>query len=483
MSHPSSSYRTSDAELKSDPPDRAEAALHLSQSLPVADSQLDHPSRYLELFDLASRLDARTKQALCQLLLTQLNTDQVREAVDFGKSELATREGKISSRKPQERCTRLVLKKDYSFQKLNLADPTQYFVYLVRRKPKLDRYIGTLFYIPEGFPLSYFPDAEGRIVFTAPNNLFKLSDSQSAQSQVVRLVSIDPPPPEYTFEKGQEDVPELYLRLDYLNPVTYELKASERYPYPACMYEGGKLDRYRWSVAPLVLSPDAQSKLQAMSLESGQSGQALQIDQTELLPATQRRESLSVSSQTSQTITQLTELADHRAIAASPAPAPGSPSPRPKKFILTDLPKANTATYYLFNPEQGKAVLERLWLYAALSELAIPQAKWVIEQNPDRQTVYQLVNSKSKRLIVQFSLEDSAITLQNSFPVITTGFRDLARSASQMQNDPRITREQRTFMHKLHVEMGLPQQNPLEILEKLFGVKFQDAPVNPAENR
>ncbi|HEY9643341.1 MAG TPA: hypothetical protein V6C57_22825, partial [Coleofasciculaceae cyanobacterium] len=394
---------------------------------------------------------------------------QAREIIDFAKSELAAREGRVSAiRKPPERCTRLVLKKDYSFQKLNLAHPTQYFVYLVRRKPKLDRYIGALFYISQGFPLSYFPDADGRIVFTQPNNVFKLVDSQSLQTQVVRLVSVDPPPPDYTFERGQEDTPEIYLRLDYLNPVTYEPLNSECYPYPNCMYEGGELDRYRWKVEPLVLPLEVQTRLQ--SIPSAQPLSSAPGVEADLVPVVQRRESLSVSSQTAQAITQLTALGDNAAAASTPA-VPAA-TPRPKKFILTDLPKANTATYYLADPAQGQRVLERLRLYALLSEMATPHAKWIIEQKSDKATVYRLVNSKTKRLIVQFAADDASVTLQNSFPVIMTAFRDLARSASQTSQ--RMTREQQTLIHKLHVEMGLPHKNPLEILEKLFGVGFRN---------
>ncbi|NJR65562.1 MAG: hypothetical protein HC772_09990 [Leptolyngbyaceae cyanobacterium CRU_2_3] len=144
------------------------------------------------------------------------------------------------------------------------------------------------------------------------------------------------------------------------------------------------------------------------------------------------------------------------------------------RSYLTDLPKANTATYYLANLAQRNEVLERLRLYATLSELATPHAKWIIEQKSDKAAIYRLIHSKTKRLIIQFSVNDASITLQNSFPVIMTAFRDLARSASQTSQ--RMTREQQTLMHKVHVEMGLPHKNPLEILEKLFGVVFRDAP-------
>ncbi|MBI4783774.1 MAG: hypothetical protein HY785_21030 [Oscillatoriophycideae cyanobacterium NC_groundwater_1537_Pr4_S-0.65um_50_18] len=436
-----------------------------------------HALRHSELFEMALRLDPQAKQSLCQLLLTQLSAEQTREVIDFSRSELAAREGKGSlTRKPAERCTRLVLKKDYSFQKLNLAHPTQYFVYLVRRKPKLDRYIGALFYVPSGVSLSYFPDAEGRIVFTPPHNVFKLVDSESAQTQVVRLASIEPPPAEYTFERGQEDVPEIYLCLDYLDPVTYEWVRSERYHYPTCMYEGGKLDRYRWKVEPLELPVEIQTRLQSLPAISEQT-LSLPVEETGLLSGVQRRESLSVSSETAHTITQLTALADSAAIApATQAPATPavSATPRPKKFILTELPKANTATYYLADPQQSVVVLERLRIFAALSELAMPHAKWVVEERSDT-AIHRLVNSKTKRLIVQFSTDETAVMLQNSFPVIMTAFRDLARSASQTSQ--RMTREQQSLTHKLHVEMGLPHKNPLEILEKLFGVTFQDTPV------
>ncbi|NJR65561.1 MAG: hypothetical protein HC772_09985 [Leptolyngbyaceae cyanobacterium CRU_2_3] len=290
------SDRLSQTESEASIANLMEPNLRLHQQPAPTENLLYYSASHSALFQSASQLDLKTKQALCQLLLTQLGVEQAREILDFAKLELAAREGRVSMiRKPPERCTRLVLKKDYSFQKLNLAHPTQYFVYLVRRKPKLDRYIGALFYIPQGFPLSYFPDAEGRIVFTPPNNLFKLIDSQSLKTQVVRLVSVDPPPPDYTFDRGQEDTPEIFLCLDYLDPITYEPLASERYHYPSCMYEGGKLDRYRWKVEPLVLPLELQTRLQC--IPSAQSLAADPLESTDLLPVVQRRESLSVSSQ------------------------------------------------------------------------------------------------------------------------------------------------------------------------------------------
>jgi hypothetical protein len=229
----------------------------------INESDLEHGSTQdEELLDRASKLEARDKIALVCKLISGLETAQIQELLEFTQQEIAARQGCAQeAATPTIRQTTLLLKKDYSYQKRGLSQPTQYFVYLRRRKPKLDRYIGTLFYIHEGSPLSYYPDAEGRIVFTSPHNLFLLTDlTNRSVQQVVKLICLEPPPPEYTFTKQQDDTPEIYLRLEYLDPQSYQLISEESYSFPFCMYGGGPLDRYRWDVTPLILPSDPSAK-------------------------------------------------------------------------------------------------------------------------------------------------------------------------------------------------------------------------------
>ena len=129
-----------------------EADRSLEDDLASADGVLDH----------VSQLKAKAKVALIRRLLTQLDADHIQTILEFGLREIGDRHRRgVSS---EDHHTRLLLKKDYSYQDRGLNEPTQYYVYLRRRKPKLDRYIGTLFYVPQGCTLDYFLDVEGRMV-------------------------------------------------------------------------------------------------------------------------------------------------------------------------------------------------------------------------------------------------------------------------------------------------------------------------------
>ncbi len=226
-------------------------------ALPKADAPLESGLACdTEVFDQSSRLKAETKVALIRTLLTQLDAEHIQAIVEFGLREIGDRHRPSTSSAEVSHNTRLLLKKDYSYQDRGLSHPTQYYVYLRRRKPKLDSYIGALFYIPQGCTLSYFLDIDGQIIFNPLHNIFQLQDcTNPAIVQVVRLVCLKPPPPAYTFNKQQNDTPEIYLHLEYLDPKTYQPITKEAYPFPNCMYERGKLDRYRWEVSMVLSVP------------------------------------------------------------------------------------------------------------------------------------------------------------------------------------------------------------------------------------
>lgn len=189
------------------------------------------------------------RDRLFHQLLTHLETDQIQALVELGLQELGDRRRRTALSTPQ---THLLLKKDYSYRERGLQEPTQYYVYLRRRKPKLDRYIGALFYIPQGCTLSYSQDDNGRILFHSPR-CFQLRDSRNpAVIKIVRLIALEPPSSEYTFDKQQNDTPNIILHLEYLEPATHQLLSHEEYPFPLCMYEKGTLDRYRWEVSPVL---------------------------------------------------------------------------------------------------------------------------------------------------------------------------------------------------------------------------------------
>jgi hypothetical protein len=320
------------------------------------------------------------------------------------------------------------LKKDYSYQERGLSEPTQYYVYLRRRQPKLDRYIGTLFYVPQGCTLSYFLDAEGRIVFNPPHNLFQLRDSTNPElTQLVRLLCLQPPPSDYTFTKQQNDTPEIYLHLEYLDPETYQPLKKQAYPFPVCMHEGGRLDRYRWEV-------------EAVTAALAQPVNASDVSASPSIP-----------------------------VAPAELATPVASSPR----RVLELPTNKTLAFYLADSSNADAILKRLRLWVAWSEKAMPQSKWEIIQND---VLYSLVNAHFKRRILQFDGDRHCITLEHSLPVLTRWFHDLSLAVSQTSNSKQYSAAQLKLARTLFVDMSLPQTEPLLVLQKLFGVEFRPNP-------
>lgn len=412
-------------------------------NLPAADLSID----LKDLFRQLSQLDEVSKVLLIQRLIAQLNPEQIRSILEAGQQELIARQQQATAAK--NRKTRLLLKKDYSYQDRGLSEPTQYYVYIRRRKPKLDRYIGTLFYVPQGCTLSYDPDAEGRIQFHPPNNVFRLQDFKNpAVVQVVRLLCLEPPPPDYTFTKQQNDMPEIYLRLQYLDPHSYHPIAEESYPFPFCMYEGGMLDRYRWDVSTVMLST---------STDSAQTT-------NETNPADYLRDRVSL---------ELHPESDpsNDVVSSQEVNMPSSDSdptkPQPRRII--ELPATASITCFLVNQNDSSRVLDRMRLWVAWSEKAMPQAKWKVIQV---ETDFVLINVNFNRKILSFSLAQSAILLESSLPVLMKWFHDLSLAVSQTQNQKQYSASQLKLARSIFVKMSLPQDDPLIVLETLFGVEF-----------
>ncbi|MDX2239069.1 MAG: hypothetical protein NW224_00120 [Leptolyngbyaceae cyanobacterium bins.302] len=395
-------------------------------------SVTSHPSRVL---DLVTELSPQNKMLLLRQLMTQLKPAQVRTIVEFGQQILA--EPSISKAPAlTQRETCLILKKDYSYQERGLSEPTQYYVYLRRRKPKLDRYIGTLFYVPQGCTLAYTSDAAGRILFQPPHNVFQLVDSQKTlKPQLIRLAGLEPPPANYTFTKQQSDAPQIHLLVEYLNSSTMEPIAQYSLPFPSCMHERGDLDRYRWDVS--VVPPSVQLPTAYEMPDSG-----LQVVETAL------------------------RLQPEVSLDAIEEPEPVLPKPLQVLNLPTN-PKSST--FYLVNPPEVNQVLERMRLWVAWSEKAIPQSKWAIVQDDKG---YTLMNANFKRSILSLSIDQASVSLNSSLPVIIKWFHDLSLAVSQSQNQRRYSFAQLKLAHNLFMEMSLSQTDPLVLLKKLFGLEF-----------
>ena len=393
-----------------------------------------------DLLDPVTQLPAKAKVALIRRLISQLEADHIQTIVEFGLKEIGDRHRYgVAASAPVDRNTHLLLKKDYSYQARGLNEPTQYFVYLRRRKPKLDRYIGTLFHVPQGCALSYFLDAEERLIFRPPHNVFQLRDSQNPDIvQVVRLLCLEPPLPDYTFAKQQNDLPEIQLHLEYLDLQTHLPIAKLTYPFPMCMHEGGKLDRYRWEVTTITRLPELPIARQHFS----------QTSVVEPLPT---------------------------ADSVLPAPKLDLDSPldraeeiaQPLRRVLELQPKP--LTFYLSDRGDADAMLKRMRLWVAWSEKAMPQSKWEIVQDANS---YTLMNARFKRRILRFSPDLGSVGLEHSLPVLMKWFHDLSLAVSQAQSQRQYSAVQLRLARTLFIEMSLPQTDPLVALKKLFGVEF-----------
>jgi hypothetical protein len=382
-------------------------------------SEAQEKSNSATILERAVALSNQDKMVVIRELIAQLETKQIQSILEFGLREISDRPRKQTA--PVEQNTRLLLKKDYSYQDRGLDEPTQYYVYLRRRKPKLDRYIGALFYIPQGCTLSYALDGEGQILFNPPHNIFQLTDSKDPTNvQLVRLLSLQPPPPDYTFAHQPADVPEIYIQLEYLDPQTFQSLMQRAYPFPLCMYENGELDRYRWNVSTIVLPFGSE---------------------------------------------------DSPHLTSEPVNPPivKVKSAQPLRQVL-DLPKTKTTTLYLSDLEGADGLIKRMRLWVAWSKKAMPQSRWEILQEND---VYTLINAHFKRPILSFSIKQASITLEDSLPVLMKWFHDLSLAVSQTHNNQRYyTAAQLKLAHNLLIDMSLPQTDPVIVLKKLFDREF-----------
>ena len=423
---------------------------------------------YPEVLDQVGQLEVTAQVALIHRLISQLETNQIQTILEFGQQEITERR-RDATATAESRQTRLLLKKDYSYQNQGLSEPTQYYVYLRRRSPKLDRYIGTLFYIPQGCTLSYSPNADGQICFNAPDNVFQLQDAEHPEAtQIVRLLSLEPPPPDYTFTKQQNDTPDISLRLEYLDSITYQPIAEEVYLFPSCMYEGGKLDRYRWKVSRLTLPAEAHKPDFKVNLPANLhvASEFAEVARTVTKPRSQTNRLGKAATTAFNPVSSKSVSGKISDKMAARSVQEVQPPPLPARRVL-ELPPTASSTFYLSNRCDAAAILERMRLWVAWSEKAMPQSRWEIVQNG---TTYTLSNASFKRNILNFSLDRASITLNNSLPVLVKWFHDLGLAVSQGQR--KYNPAQLKLAQQLFVEMSLPQDNPLVALEKLFGIKF-----------
>jgi hypothetical protein len=439
--------------------------LHQPDRLPIVSNGASATSelmQYSEMLAQVSQLGTEAKVALIRQLVSDLDAEQIQLLLEFIQREIAERH--VSAATSVDRQTRLLLKKDYSYQQHGLSEPNQYYVYLRRRKPKLDRYIGTLFYVPQGCTLSYSTDAEGNIAFHPPHNVFQLQDAKNPSiTKLVRLVRLEPPSPDYTFSKQQNDTPEIYLRVQYLVPTSYQILAEDVYLFPFCMYEGGKLDRYRWNVTEVILPDEEITQVQVKNTSSNSSFPAL----------ISRLDSTNTLSENSSSLDSLDDRQpSHRLLVendlSKSTDLSKKLSTKSSRHVI-ELPSNKSIAFYLVDRQRSALILERMRLWVAWSETAMPQSRWQVVQS---EAGYTLINASFKRVILSFSIHEMAVVIENSLPVLIQWFHDLSLAVSQSQNQQHYSSTQLKLARSIFVEMSLPQDNPLTVLKVLFGVEF-----------
>jgi hypothetical protein len=319
-------------------------------------------------------------------------------------------------------------------------------------------------------------DAEGRLIFNPPHNIFQLRNHENpTDTQVVRLICLQPPPPDYTFTKQQNDTPAIHLHLEYLDPTTYQPMAKEAYPFPVCMYEGNTLDRYRWEVSTLILAPEPSARSEAST--PALVGEP--VSSTDSIPSPLLEPSVTQQGSTLSTIPVLFESTE---FVSTPLPqatgdrtvddAEPIVSKPPRRVI--ELPMTKSLIFYWVNASDSDTILKRIRLWAAWSEKAMPQSRWEVVQSGSE---YTLMNARFNRRILRISLDHASITLENSLPVLMKWFHDLGLAVSQTQNQRQYSSTQVTLARNLFVNMSLPQNDPLIVLKKLFGVEFSKTAV------
>ncbi|NJR52990.1 MAG: hypothetical protein HC780_28970 [Leptolyngbyaceae cyanobacterium CSU_1_3] len=262
--------------------------------------------------------------------------------------------------------------------------------------------------------------------------------------QLVRLICLEPPPPDYTFAKQQNDVPGIQLHLEYLDLQTYQPIAKQIYPFPLCMHEGGKLDRYRWEVTAVTLSSEG-------SVSRKHSPQTSVVEPLPDINSVPSSPKFDLDTPT---------LPD--AIAAPIAV-------QSSRRVLELQPKS--LTLYLCDRGDAEAILKRMRLWVTWSEKAMPQSRWELTQNDDG---YTLMNARFQRRIVRFSPSSNSVVSEHSLPVLMKWFHDLSLSVSQTHAQRQFSAVQLKLAHTLFVEMSLPQTDPTIALKKLFGVEFSE---------
>ncbi|WAL59652.1 hypothetical protein [Thermocoleostomius sinensis] len=450
--------------------------LHQTERFPAVANNASSDSELMQYTDMlaqVNQLKSNAKLALIYELISELETEQIQSLLEFAQREITERQRLLSpSLPPSDRKTRLLLKKDYSYQNRGLSEPNQYYVYLRRRKPKLDRYIGTLFYIPQGCTLSYFPDAEGRVLFNPPHNTFQLKDANNPDLiRLVRLIGLEPPPSDYTFTKQQNDVPEIYLRLEYLDPHTYQSIGEKIYPFPFCMYEGGELDRYRWDVTTVVLP--SETKVETNTKINTNIYSELHQELQAIDSPSHARSSSCVPFSSEPCSTDSTQAIEHPSsseLLTNNSSTKDKLSHESSRRVI-QLPPTKAITFYLTDRRDASTVLERMRLWVSWSDRAMPQSRWELVQN---NSSYTLMNANFKRTILSFSIDAASMRLENSLPVLMQWFHDLALAVSQSQSQRCYSAAQLKLAHNLFVEMSLPQDNPLVVLKTLFGVDFSE---------
>lgn len=212
-----------------------------TNTINVTDYTTDRRFKLLgALLKSLSGLDFQEQLEVLQQLFLQLENQQLDQIIQAASNELDNR---------QKALTRLMGKRDYKFYQKGKT--RQVYIYVRRRqRQNVSCYLGELFLIPEGHAYQFCSSPDGGLLFPE-NNIFRLSDPKTGRSHVIKLLKLDPPPPDYDIPDPGSKEPidlQLKLHLELLNPVTLQPQDRRFTYFPTCMHGAGQLSQSVWQV-------------------------------------------------------------------------------------------------------------------------------------------------------------------------------------------------------------------------------------------
>jgi hypothetical protein len=146
------------------------------------------------------------------------------------------------------------------------------YVYVLRRRDGVQRCLGAL--LPVEHDYQYRLPEAGGIVFSQHEQFRLTHKSDPQQVKLIRLLRLDPPPPDYDFEDDQPLNLQVGLHFESLNPFTYQPQSVHQVDFPDCL-KTGIFRKKDWHFEAIALPPSAATTFEVGSATA--SGQFLRV--------------------------------------------------------------------------------------------------------------------------------------------------------------------------------------------------------------